>query len=303
MAKFRGNHEQASAGTGMVSKVGIFGALLAGIYFLFNFFSAGDPSTTVERNYESPAQTQTEEEALILPTSTTGQVIRHKYYALSYNEKYEVAEWVSYELFRDNLTRKWVDRTDDFREDRQVKTGSAAIMDYRRSGYDRGHLAPAGDMAFNREAMSESFYLSNIAPQVHNFNTGIWRELEENTRDWAKKFRHLYISTGPILTEEPIDYIGENQVAVPSAFYKVILDLSEPEYKGIGFIIPNKVSFKPLTSYAVSIDEVEAATGIDFFSKLMERSLEKSIESRYSMNAWNVSDRRYELRKKKWNKN
>ncbi len=125
------------------------------------------------------------EEALpyYAPTSTTGIAVVHRYFALSYNEDQEVAEWVCYELERDRLRKKRVRRTDDYRPDPAVPTGSASPEDYRGTGWDRGHLVPAADMAFNRTAMSETFLMSNIAPQARHFNGGIWRELEEHVRD------------------------------------------------------------------------------------------------------------------------
>ena len=239
---------------------------------------------------------------VLMPAGKNNQVIKHKYYTLNYNEKYEVPDWVVHEIDRKTLDANRVDRTDNFRRDPKVRTTSAEREDYKRSGYDRGHLVPAGDMAFNREAMSETFYMSNMTPQIHSFNTGIWRELEENVRDWARKFKHVYVATGPVLTKEPIDYIGRNDVAVPHSFYKIIVDLSEPELKGIGFIIPNKVSYQPLSVYSASIDEVEKVTGIDFFPNLMEDDIEAEIEANYDMDAWTVSKRRFQLRKDKWNK-
>jgi len=143
--------------------------------------------------------------------------------------------------------------------------------------------------------------MSNVAPQVRAFNMGIWRELEELTRDWAKKFRHLYVVSGPVLTERPIDWIGDNEVAVPARFYKVLLDLSEPEYKAIAWIIPNEESDKPLTEYATTVDEVERLTGIDFFPELMDEALEAELEGHFDNDLWRLNPKKYDLRVKKWN--
>jgi endonuclease G len=305
MAKLRTNHNKRTGlnGTGMISKVGIFSLILGALYFAFQKFSGGgtEPADVAIEDVDTIDYPDAEE-IFYLPTSTTGQIVRHKYYTMSYNEEYEQPEWVAYELLKDRLYKKSVGRTDDFRPDRAVKTGSATLSDYRRSGYDRGHLVPAGDMGFDYTAMSETFLMSNMSPQKRNFNGGIWRELEELTRSWAKKFRHLYIVTGPVLTEKMMGYIGNNEVGVPSYYYKVVLDLSEPEMKGIGYIMPNEVSDKPIHEYATSIDRVEEITGINFFPNLMEARLEEEIEKEYNTDLWFTDKKKYEKRVNQWNR-
>ena len=276
MAKFRTNHrkQKSNAGSGTGVKFGLFTLVMSLLLFVFNKFSGGEEvfsdSDPIEQEQPIPEDNTTKlPESTIrnftLPSSTTGDVVKHEYYALSYSEEHEQAEWVAYELTRDRLNQKRVKRMDNFRADPKIKTGSANIYDYKRSGYDRGHMVPAGDMGFSSRSMSETFYMSNMSPQVRNFNGGIWRELEENVRDWARRFRHIYIVSGPVLKGKMRGTIGSNRVSVPDKYYKVILDISEPELKGIGFIIPNEVSTKTLDNYAVTIDEVERVTGIDFF--------------------------------------
>ena len=269
MAKLRTNH--SGGDNGMMYKVGVFGFILAILYWGFSQLGEGD-SPILDTVREAIEQPTSEEEVPketaaehYMPTSTTGQIVEHQYYTLSYSEKHEQPEWVAYEITRERLNNKVADRTDNFRPDPKVKTKSAAPSDYRRSGYTRGHLAPAGDMGFSERAMSETFYMSNMSPQERSCNMGVWRELEEQARDWGRKYKHLYIVTGPILTEPKIETIGRNKVTVPKNYYKIILDVTEPEYKGIGFIIPNALSDEHLTEYAVTIDEVEDITGIDFF--------------------------------------
>jgi endonuclease G len=284
--------------------VGIFSLILGVLYMVFNKFSGSNTDETefVIKEDVPDLETTETKEIYYLPTSTTGDIVTHRYYALSYSEEHELPEWVSYELTRERLHTKWVDRTNDFRADPKVKSRSATPQDYKRSGYDRGHLAPAADMAFSEDAMSESFYMSNMSPQVRGFNVGVWRELEELTRDWAKKFHHLYVVSGPILNKPFIDWIGENEVAVPHAFYKVLLDLSEPELKGIAWVIPNEVTEMPLTKYATTIDEVEDLTGINFFSELMDEKLEAELEGNFDNDLWKLNSKKYELRVEKWNK-
>lgn len=205
-------------------------------------------------------------------------VIKHIGYTLSYNEKHEQANWVAYELTADE-TIKRAKRSNNFRTDNAVKTGSATNEDYKGSGFDRGHLVPAADMGWSNASMEASFLYSNMSPQVPGFNRGIWKRLEEQVRQWASDNQAVFVVTGPVL-ENNLPTIGSEKVSVPRYYYKVILDFTKPEQKGIGFILPNASSTLPLSSFAVSIDSVERKTGIDFFPALpdeQERVIEKTI--------------------------
>lgn len=233
--------------------------------------------------------------------SHTGEVIHHQYYSLSYKEKHEQAEWVAYMVDRNTLNMPNVQRASDFVVDPTVSSGSAHHRDYSNSGYTRGHLAPAGDMAFDDLAMKESFYMSNVSPQLKQLNNGIWKELEENIRDWTYKAETLYIITGPIFNN-PIKTIGkDSKVTVPSSFYKVILDYNEPDRKAIGFIIPHELSERRLEEYMVTVDEVEKMTGLDFFNDMINNTEEENIESIIDQSKWKISEKRYQLRINKWN--
>ena len=216
----------------------------------------------------------------------TDQIIHHSNYTLNYSEQHEQAEWVAYSLTSSQVYGS-VGRTNDFRSDPNVKTGSASLPDYKGSGYDRGHLAPAGDMKSTYTAMSESFYMSNMSPQVPGFNREIWKKLEGTVRNWAVANEKVYITTGAVLTAS-YPTIGINKVSIPEFYYKVVLDYEQPEIKGIGFILPNQKSDKSLQSYAVSIDEVERFTGIDFFHSLPD-NIEEKIESDAAVNKWSFS--------------
>jgi len=205
-------------------------------------------------------------------------IVKHLGYTLSYNEKYEQAKWVAYQLTA-NETKKVVSRSNNFSTDPKVVTGTAENEDYKNSGYDRGHLAPAADMGWSEQAMDESFFYSNMSPQTAGFNRGIWKRLEEQVRQWAVENQAIYVVTGPVL-ENNLLTIGANEVAVPNYYYKVILDFTKPELKGIGFLMPNQSSTLALSNYAVTIDSVETVTGINFFPALPneeERSIEKTI--------------------------
>jgi endonuclease G len=232
-----------------------------------------------------------------LPSVSGGELILHQHYALSYLEKYEQAQWVAYELTTEELNVPRVPRTDWFYADDAVKTQSAVHRDYSNSGFTRGHLAPAADMAFDTLAMRESFYMSNISPQQRAFNGGIWRELEELVRDWARDAGSLYVVTGPVLNDDLKDRIGGNEVVVPESFYKVLFDQTSEKPRGIAFVVPNERSDRPLMTYAVSIDAVEALTGIDFFPSMAVDKWEATFDSRL----WPVDDYRFRKRIEDWN--
>lgn len=199
-------------------------------------------------------------------TNASSSVISHTGFSLVYNETHEQASWVAYELTREK-TIKGVERTDKFLPDPKVSTGTATNKDYEKSGYDRGHLAPAADMSWSETAMAESFYFSNMSPQLPGFNRGVWKRMEEQVRLWAVENEKIHIVTGPILTEG-LKTVGKNEVSVPNYYYKVILDYTSPNVKGIGFIFPHESSSSPLQHFAVTIDSLETLTGIDFFSSL-----------------------------------
>ena len=226
---------------------------------------------------------------LELPAPIDGeQIISHTGYTLSYNEEYELPSWVAYTLTRDEVLGTG-SREDDFREDPLVRTGSASLSDYRGSGYDRGHMAPAADFKWSAEAMSDTFYLSNMCPQEPSFNRGIWADLEAVVRTMAYDNGEVHVVTGPVLTDGPYETIGKNEVAIPKQFYKVVLDYTDPDIKAIGFVLPNEGSDKALQSYAMSVDEVEEITGIDFYPSLPDDQ-EEAIESKANTADWNFTE-------------
>lgn len=165
----------------------------------------------------------------------------------------------------EEVSRRAAKRGDDFRPDPEIPTGSATPQDYTRSGYDRGHLAPAADMSFSAKAMSESFYMSNMSPQAPQFNRGIWSKLEKQVRHFATREKRIVVVTGPILPAEKTITIGAN---------KVIYDTTPPE-KMIGFVLPNKGSNADLRTFVVTVDRVEDLTGLDFFSSIPKEKQER----------------------------
>ena len=164
-------------------------------------------------------------------------------------------------------------------------------------------MAPAGDMAFSEKAMRESFFMSNMAPQLRNFNGGIWRELEENVRDWAYDNDVLYIVSGPIFYDDKYQKIGgSTKVAVPDAFFKAVLDLEGKSEKGIGFIIPHDTQSDHLREFAVSIDEIEKQSGLNLYTNLFASTEnEEALESTFNVNSWQISKSRFDQRIKHWN--
>ena len=216
-------------------------------------------------------------------TKNSEKIISHTGYSLLYNEKYKQANWVAYELTKQE-TNKIFERSNKFISDPQVKSVNVFNKDYAGSGYDRGHLAPAADMGWSASSMTESFYYSNMSPQLPGFNRGIWKKLEELVRTWAIENKAIYVVTGPVLAKG-LSTIGYHKIAVPNYYYKVILDYQKPNIKGIGFILPNESSKSALQNYAVSIDSVEKVTGIDFFYLLKDQQ-ENLIEKDICINCW-----------------
>ena len=218
-----------------------------------------------------------------VPLSTTGIIVLHKYYMLSYSEKHEQAEWIAYQLNKADLSRTNFDRP-YFIDDPAVKSGSASWKNYKNSGFDKGHLCPAGDRRFSLDAFNETFFTSNISPQRHDFNAGIWNNLEQKTRYWAAKYDGVFVITGGVLNGH-LKSIGKENVSVPNYFYKILIDNSRGEYKVIAFLVPHADSKKPLYQFVVSVDRIEKLTGIDFFPKLPD-ALENRLEKVSDYKGW-----------------
>lgn len=222
----------------------------------------------------------------LLPAqSSSDEIVRHDGYVLRYRDQYEQADWVAYPLLAFEITGDADRDNERFQPDPMVENGSALPSDYTRSGYDRGHLAPAGDFKFSQRLTRESFYMSNVSPQAPQFNRGIWKELEEQVRAWALRDRGLYVVTGPVL-KPGLPTIGrQNEVAVPEQFYKVILYCNAPDIRMIGFLLNNEASNQPLRSFVVPVDQIERVTGIDFFPFIPD-DLERKLESAQDAGPW-----------------
>ncbi|HLT50361.1 MAG TPA: DNA/RNA non-specific endonuclease [Arenibacter sp.] len=246
-------------------------------WFVENFYTPAtysEPGDMVDR---------TEVPMSLRPSSTTGEIVQHAHYMLSYHEGYEQAEWVAYQLDRSHLT--YDDRKRPyFIEDPKVGTKSADWRNYRGSGYDRGHLCPAGDRRFSEYAYNETFYTSNISPQDKDFNAGIWNRLEQRVRSWAKKEGPLTIVTAGIL-EKGLPTIGEEEVGVPKYFYKIVVKGTGDRMKMIAFLFPHREDGGSLKKFVVPVDRLEELTGIDFFQGLPE-DLETALEAGTGTDSW-----------------
>ena len=259
--------------------------LLGAVLFLIALTIALWVITPSYEEYLAPVGQAEVLAGLEIPMLRDGDVlVLHTGFSLVYNETHEQADWVAYELTRDEVYGIY-DRADNFRADPSISTGSASLADYRNSGYDRGHLIPAADLKWSTEALSDSFYLSNMSPQQPEFNRGIWSKLEAVVRQFAATEGSVHVVTGPVLADGPYERIGDNGVSIPKFYFKVVLDYQEPILKAIGFILPNAGSNQPLSSFATSVDRVEHITGLDFFPQLPD-DLERQLEARFDIDAW-----------------
>jgi endonuclease G len=259
----------------------VYALLMAGciaVFWWFENFYTPDPYGTgggADAAYDLP-------EAWV-PHYPGGEEVRHDFYRLSYAEPYEQAAWVAYRLSPGQLTDDERERP-FFVEDPLVRTKSADWRNYKRSGYDRGHLCPAGDMRFSEPAYNQTFYTSNISPQHPEFNAGLWNDLELQVRRWCRRYGPLTVITGGIL-EAGLPAIGEEQVAVPARFYKVVIREEGSGIRVAAFLMENRPGEGPLDRFLVPLDSVEALSGIDFFPGLPKREQE-ALEAGARAEAW-----------------
>ena len=220
-----------------------------------------------------------------LPKAIPGhQISAYEQYTLSYNEEHEQAEWVAYELTAAEASMK-LDRCDCFKSDTSITTKSATLTDYKSSGFDRGHLAPAADNNLSPNANKQSFLMSNMSPQFPDFNRGIWADLERWVREKAIFYGKLYVVTGPVFVNN-YGKMGKNEVTIPGYFYKAIIRIDENDkVKAIGFMLPNFGAFGNIKDYIVPINTLETLTGLDFFPAL-ENRVEGRVEATSYPSQW-----------------
>lgn len=250
------------------------------LFFLLNLTSCKE----IEIEIIEPTETKSTnpESFNFLPTSTSGNIYSHKAYSFSYVEKHEQSEWVAYELSDSDFSNSNNYKRPYFNQDPLVETKSADWRNYKKSGYNKGHLCPAGDRKKSYDLYKETFYTSNASPQLHKFNAGVWNRLEQKTRYWATKNNGIYVVTGGVLSNN-LKTIGTEKVSVPDYFYKILL--TKDSKKMIGFLVPHKESNKALYEFTVSVDEIEKMTGIDFFPEL-EDNIENELEKNANYKKW-----------------
>ena len=212
------------------------------------------------------------------------KIMKRTNYTVSYNRNWNLPNWVAWELNRSETKGK-NNRRDEFVADTELpKANQVEPWDYSGSGYDRGHMCPAGDNHFSSKAMDECFLMSNMCPQNHELNTGKWNDLEIACRRWANRYGEVYIVCGPIIDKRKGKRIGkDHDIIVPEQFFKVILITSTKPARAIGYIFENNGSDRPYKAY--SIDEIEQKTGMDFFPNLPD-NIEDIVESRYEISDW-----------------
>lgn len=226
-------------------------------------------------------------------------------FAVGFNKTTRTPDWAAYYITRQSVGAKY-ERTDKFIPDNEVDPADQAYLsDYTRSGYDRGHLAPAATIDVTLEALKESFELTNIAPQLPGLNRQGWAELESAMRGLAVRFGSVYIITGThgiapksmgrskafkavqldawqgdqqfYQTERPAGGHLNNRVAIPAAFYKAFI-IPELGVAGAFYVPHEDISKTKIYSYYVSIDELERIIGIDLFDALPMETAE-ALES------------------------
>lgn len=245
--------------------------------------------TKAHQNADNGAETASASRAqgLELPAPLTDRkeaILTREGYTVSYNEDWLIPNWVAWHLTSDRLSGPAKRKGIPFAEDEDAPGVHADTYDYVRSGYDRGHLCPAGDNKWSQRAMEESFLLTNICPQAPGLNRGDWNEMEIQCRKWAEQYGDIYVVAGPILYRGRHKRIGKHRVVVPEAFFKVVLCMSG-EPKAIGFIYKNEDGDRPKGDYVNTVDEVERITGIDFFPSLPD-DIERRVEAEANLDDW-----------------
>ena len=236
-------------------------------------------NSTRRQAYSSPRFL---EEPVALDTSALVRIY-HRAYTVAFQTRWHQPRWVAYQLTRSEVGGGEPRRK--FTPDPAIASMTALDAYYKNSGFDRGHLAPAADMAFDNEAMKQSFYFSNVSPQMPSFNRGIWKQLEERVRAWAARYDSLYIATGPLFLREDTAYV-KGYLPVPTHFYKALLVHCQGRWQAVAFCLPQSATgTESYWLYSLTVDSLQRVSGLDFFS-LLPDELEYPAERRVDLQFW-----------------
>lgn len=243
-----------------------------------------EESTTRET---AATSTPTETDPLLMqevPEGISSQILIRKAYVSSYNKDTKQANWVAWCLTREHTSGSYNRNITSFHEDYDVPEPRATHYDYKKSGWSRGHLCPAGDNKWDETAMRESFLMTNMSPQHQALNGGTWNSIEQESRTWARRYGRVYIVTGPLFLNQTHEYIGRNKIAVPEAFWKVILRLGDRP-AAIGYICRNSSEKGRKNDYINSIAQIERITKIKFFPHL-DPKIKAKIQNEAKLEDW-----------------
>lgn len=224
-------------------------------------------------------------EKVVLPANVNNSVINYEGFTVGFNPEMHQPNYVVWTLDPSETDGDFSRNDVQFLPDDRVP-GCATLADYRGSGFDRGHMAPAADMKWSERSMADCHLLTNMCPQDKRLNSGAWATVEKNARNWAKRFGPLVIVAGPVLSDRLTRSIGTTPVPVPERFFKVILAPEANPPMGIAFLMPNSYVEGGAQASVVSIDDVEAVTGFDFFSELPD-DIENEVERQNKFRMWN----------------
>lgn len=220
----------------------------------------------------------------VSPKNMQEQIISRLAYTVSYNKSLRLPNWVAWHLSSAHTKGKFKRTEMKFEEDVTVPKPRATNWDYVQSGYDRGHMCPSGDNRWSEQAQRESFIYTNCCPQRHSLNSEEWEELESRCRHWANVYGDIYIVCGPMFTKKERKTIGKNRIAVPDAFFKVVLRMGKSP-AALGFIYQNEGNTGDMASHVCTVDKIESLTGIDFFPAL-DNNIEKKVEAEANLSKW-----------------
>jgi endonuclease G len=210
------------------------------------------------------------------------RLLDHSFFRICYDFSLKSPAWTEYELRPEHLSAS-SPRRPSFRRDPSIASPAASNADFRNSSYSRSHMIPAADFAWSEQAYNATFFLTNVVAQKQSVNAGLWRVLENRVRRIAASADSVLVFTGPLFDSKPLEFLAPGGVAIPACTYKVLLAVQGNRRFMFAAIIPNTGNPRePLNHFAVTVDEVERRTGLDFFSFLADAE-EQALESTFQL--------------------